>query len=131
MGGEPKLALNLFCITKDMPEDMIKEILRGGFDKVYEAGAIVCGGHTIYDDSPKYGLAVNGFVHPKKILENSTAKEGDVLILTKPIGTGILLTASKADMSPPEELDRCYKIMAFLNAKVFSVIFMRWGREAV
>ena len=122
MGGEPKLALNLFCITKDMPEDMIKEILRGGFDKVYEAGAIVCGGHTIYDDSPKYGLAVNGFVHPKKILENSTAKEGDVLILTKPIGTGILLTASKADMSPPEELDRCYKIMAFLNAKARNIM---------
>ena len=122
MGGVPKLALNLFCISEKMPEPIIKEILRGGADKAFEAGAIICGGHTIYDSIPKYGLAVTGFVHPNKILRNSTCKTGDVLILTKPIGSGILTTAAKADMLGADELKSVYDVMAFLNAAACNVM---------
>ena len=122
MGGVPKLALNLFCISEKMPEPIIKEILRGGADKAFEAGAIICGGHTIYDSIPKYGLAVTGFVHPNKILRNSACKAGDVLILTKPIGSGILTTAAKADMLGADELKGVYDVMAFLNAAACTVM---------
>lgn len=116
MGGSPKIALNLFCVPRKMPENMVKEILKGGFDKVFEAGAIICGGHTIYDDIPKYGLAVTGFVHPEKIIKNSTAKEGDILILTKPLGSGILTTALKSEQVSKSEITELYEVMAFLNA---------------
>ena len=105
MGGVPKLALNLFCISEKMPESVIKEIL-----------------HTIYDSIPKYGLAVTGFVHPNKILQNSACKAGDVLILTKPIGSGILTTAAKADMFGADELKNVYDVMAFLNAAACTVM---------
>lgn len=115
MGGEPRLALNLFCFPTCMPTSMASEVLRGGFDKVREAGCVLCGGHTINDDIPKYGLAVNGFVHPNKILRNSTAKVGDVLILTKPIGSGILTTAVKGGLITEKEIENVYKTMAFLN----------------
>ena len=115
MGGSPTLALNLFCFPTCMPTSMAGEILRGGFDKVREAGCILCGGHTINDDIPKYGLAVNGFVHPNKILRNSTAKVGDVLILTKPIGSGVLTTAAKGGLVTEKEIENIYKTMAFLN----------------
>ena len=98
MGGEPKLALNLLCVPEDMPKDAVHQLLKGGYDKVYEAGAIITGGHSIFDPEPKYGLAVTGFVHPDKVLTNSGAKPGDVLLLTKPIGIGVLTTAAKADM---------------------------------
>ena len=115
MGGDPKLALNLFCFPTCMPTSMASEVLRGGFDKVREAGCILCGGHTINDDIPKYGLAVNGFVNPNKILRNSTAKAGDLLILTKPIGSGILTTATKGGLITEKEIDNVYNTMAFLN----------------
>jgi len=115
MGGSPTLALNLFCFPTCMPTSMASEILRGGFDKVREAGCVLCGGHTINDDIPKYGLAVNGFVHPNKILRNSTAKVGDVLILTKPIGSGVLTTAAKGGLVTEKEIENIYKTMAFLN----------------
>ena len=85
MGGDPKLALNIMCVPEDMPKDTVHQILRGGYEKVYEAGALITGGHSIFDDEPKYGLSVTGFVHPDRILTNSGAKEGDVLLLTKPI----------------------------------------------
>ena len=115
MGGEPKLALNILCAAEEMPEDAIREILRGGYDAAYEAGAIITGGHTIRGAEPIYGLAVSGFVHPKKVLTNSSAKPGDVLILTKPLGIGILTTAAKADMVDAPILDRIYAQMATLN----------------
>src|SRR5574344_1230860 len=98
MGGEPKLALNIMCVPEDMPKDAVHQILRGGYDKVYEAGALITGGHSIFDDEPKYGLAVTGFVHPDKLLSNSAARPGDVLVLTKPIGIGVLTSAAKADL---------------------------------
>lgn len=84
MGGEPKLALNLLCIPESMPKEAVHQLLRGGYDKAYEAGVIITGGHSILDPEPKYGLAVTGFVHPKKLLTNSAARPGDVLLLTKP-----------------------------------------------
>lgn len=115
MGGEPKLALNIMCLAPSMDKQDVQEILRGGYDKAYEAGAIITGGHTIQGAEPIYGLAVSGFVHPDKVLTNSGAKPGDVLILTKPLGIGILTTAVKADLVEQEVLDRIYKQMATLN----------------
>ena len=101
MGGEPKLALNLLCIPENMPQSAVQAILAGGYSKVFEAGAIITGGHSIFDDVPKYGLSVTGFVHPDKFYKNLGAREGDVLFLTKPLGVGILTTAEKAEM--PQE----------------------------
>ncbi|MBQ8620275.1 MAG: selenide, water dikinase SelD [Clostridia bacterium] len=115
MGGEPRLALNILCLAKDMDDHTVQEILRGGYDKAYEAGAIITGGHTIQGAEPIYGLAVSGFVHPKKVLTNSGAQPGDVLILTKPLGIGILTTAAKADLVEPDVLERIYCQMATLN----------------
>ena len=115
MGGEPKTALNIMCVPEDMPKEVVHEILRGGYDKVYEAGAVITGGHSIYDDEPKYGLAVTGFVDPKKMLTNSAAKPGDVLILTKPIGIGVLTSAMKADLCTEETKCYAYTLMSALN----------------
>lgn len=115
MGGTPKLALNIMCIPERMEAPSVREILRGGYEKAYEAGAIVTGGHTIHGAEPIYGLAVSGFVHPKKIWTNSGAQPGDVLILTKPLGIGILTTASKAGLVAQPVLDRIYRQMAALN----------------
>lgn len=115
MGGEPKLALNILCAAEGMDDQTVREILRGGYDAAYEAGAIITGGHTIRGAEPIYGLAVSGFVHPDKVLTNSSAKPGDVLILTKPLGIGIITTGAKADMVEPQVMDRIYRQMATLN----------------
>ncbi|MDO4460481.1 MAG: selenide, water dikinase SelD [Clostridia bacterium] len=115
MGGEPKLALNIMCAANSMSDDTIREILRGGYDAAYEAGAIITGGHTIKGAEPIYGLAVSGFVHPDKVLTNSNAKPGDNLILTKPLGVGIITTGAKADMVEKSLLDKIYTQMATLN----------------
>lgn len=115
MGGEPKLALNIMCIPESMPGDAVHEMLRGGYDAVYEAGAMITGGHSILDDEPKYGLAVTGFVHPDRVLTNSGARPGDVLLLTKPLGIGILTTAAKAGMVSPKGVALAYELMTTLN----------------
>ena len=115
MGGEPKLALNIMAVPEGMPSEAVHEMLRGGYDKVYEAGALITGGHSILDPEPKYGLAVTGFVHPDRMLTNSGAKPGDVLLFTKPIGIGILTTAAKADMLTPELERRMTGLMMTLN----------------
>ncbi len=115
MGGEPKLALNILCLAENMDKETVQEVLRGGYDAAYDAGAIITGGHTIQGAEPIYGLAVSGFVHPDKVLTNSNAKPGDVLILTKPLGIGILTTSAKADLVEEHVLDRIYKQMATLN----------------
>lgn len=122
MGGEPKLAMNVMCVAKEMGKDAIYEILRGGYEKAYEAGAIITGGHTIEDKEPKYGLSVTGFVHPGKVLTNSSAREGDVLILTKPLGVGILTTSAKAEMVEAALLDKVYGQMAQLNRKARDIM---------
>ena len=115
MGGEPKLALNIMCIPKDMPRDAVHALLRGGYEKVFEAGALITGGHSIVDDEPKYGLSVTGFVHPDRILTNSGAKEGDVLLLTKPLGIGVLTTAQRAELLSDEGKALAYRLMTTLN----------------
>lgn len=115
MGGEPKLAMNVMTISKEMSKEAVHEVLRGGYEKAYEAGTIITGGHTIEDMEPKYGLSVTGFVHPEKVLSNAAAKAGDVLILTKPLGVGILTTAAKGDMVREDLLNVLYKQMASLN----------------
>lgn len=115
MGGEPKLALNIMCVPEKMPKEAVHEILRGGYDKAYEAGVIITGGHSIFDEEPKYGMAVTGFVHPDKLLRNSSARPGDVLLLTKPIGIGILTSAMKAGLCDQETCDYAFSLMATLN----------------
>jgi len=115
MGGEPKLALNILCIPESMPKETVHDLLRGGYDAVYEAGALITGGHSILDDEPKYGLAVTGFVHPDRILTNSGARPGDVLLLTKPLGIGVLTTAEKAGMASPSGTKLAQRLMTTLN----------------
>lgn len=115
MGGEPKLALNIMAVPADMPKEVVHEILRGGYDKVYEAGALITGGHSILDPEPKYGLAVTGFVHPDRVLTNSGAKPGDVLLFTKPIGIGILTTAAKAELTEASTMAKALRLMTTLN----------------
>lgn len=115
MGGEPKLALNIMCVPEDMPKEAVHAMLRGGYDKAYEAGAIITGGHSILDEEPKYGLCVTGFVHPDKVLTNSGAKVGDVLLFTKPIGIGILNTAEKAGLLSDGGRELSYRLMTTLN----------------
>nr|WP_300183482.1 selenide, water dikinase SelD [uncultured Agathobaculum sp.] len=115
MGGEPRIALNLLCVPKSMPDSAVHDLLRGGYSKVYEAGAVIAGGHSILDEEPKYGLCVTGFVHPNHILTNAGAQPGDVLFLTKPLGAGILTTAAKADLCPPDVLQAVYARMTTLN----------------
>ena len=115
MGGEPKLCLNIMAIPESMPKEAVHQLLRGGYDKVYEAGALITGGHSILDEEPKYGLAVTGFVHPDNILTNSGARPGDVLLLTKPLGIGVLTTAAKADMASPAAVALAQQLMTTLN----------------
>lgn len=115
MGGEPKLCLNIMAIPESMPKEAVHQLLRGGYDKVYEAGALITGGHSILDEEPKYGLAVTGFVHPDRVLTNSGARRGDVLLLTKPLGIGVVTTAAKADMASPAAIALTQQLMTTLN----------------
>lgn len=115
MGGRPKLAMNVLCMPEDLDKKILLEVLQGGYSKCREADTIICGGHTIKDNEPKYGLCVSGFVHPKKILKNNMIKEGDLLILTKAIGTGILNTAIKADLISSDTEKALIESMAALN----------------
>lgn len=115
MGGEPKTALNIMMVPEDLDPGAVREILRGGATKVAEAGAIVCGGHTIYDREPKYGMAVTGFVHPDRILTNAGARVGDALIYTKPLGIGILTTAAKAGLVGRSVAEEVETLMMTLN----------------
>ena len=115
MGGEPKLALNIMAVPEKMPKEAVHELLRGGYDKVYEAGALITGGHSIHDDEPKYGLAVTGFVDPRKMLTNSDAKPGDILFYTKPLGIGIVTTAAKVDLVEQSTVDLALEMMTTLN----------------
>lgn len=115
MGGEPRLALNILCAADAMEPDWIREILRGGYEKAYEAGVIISGGHSIHGAEPLYGLAVTGFSSPEQILTNAGARPGDVLIFTKNLGTGILTTAARAGMVEAPLMSRLTRQMAELN----------------
>ena len=115
MGGEPVTALNILAVPEKMEKTVVQEILRGGYDKVYEAGAVIAGGHSILNDSPLYGLSVTGLVHPEKLWSNAGAKPGDVLFLTKKLGAGIVTTAAKAELTERATLDEAYAAMTTLN----------------
>ena len=122
MGGEPKLCLNIMAVPDSMPKEAVHEMLRGGYDKVYEAGALITGGHSILDDEPKYGLAVTGFVHPDRVLTNAGARPGDVLLFTKPLGIGVLTTAAKAGLASPEAMELAQRLMTTLNKSARDVM---------
>lgn len=117
MGGRPLTALNLVMFPAEhLDMGILKEILRGGHDKVQEAGASLVGGHSVDDNEPKYGLCVNGIVHPDRILTNAGAKAGDALILTKPLGSGVLFNAVRGGKFGYEDLERdSLPIIAMLN----------------
>lgn len=122
MGGKPILALNIVCFPTCLSMDILGEILRGGADKVIEAGAIVVGGHTVDDNEPKFGLSVTGIVHPQKVLKNCGCKVGDVIILTKPLGTGIINTAIKGEVASKEAYNTAVEIMSTLNKYAAEII---------
>lgn len=130
MGGKPLTALNVVGFPRlSLNLSVLTEILRGGLDKIHEAGAVVLGGHTVDDVELKYGLAVTGTVHPKKIVTNKGAEKGDVLILTKSLGTGIISTANKAGMADAGFLQRAIDSMVRLN-DIASEAMNEWGPHA-
>ena len=122
MGGLPKIALNICGFPNCLDPSVLGDILAGGADKVKEAGALLIGGHTIQNDEPQYGLCVAGFVHPDKVYRNCGTRPGDVLILTKEIGSGIVNTALKAEMASPEAYRDAVRVMTTLNDKAGRII---------
>jgi selenide, water dikinase len=122
MGGKPIVALNIVCFPNCLPIDILGEILRGGADKVLEAGAVVVGGHSVQDDEPKYGLSVTGLVHPGRVLRNYGCEPGEVLILTKPLGTGIISTAIKGEVASKDAYDKAVNTMTTLNKYAAEII---------
>lgn len=115
MGGTAKVAMNIVAFPNCLPPSVLGDIMKGGADKVAESGALLIGGHSIQNDVPLYGLSVTGFVHPEKIQKNYGAKEGDILIITKQVGTGIVSTAAKVDMASKEACEEAIKVMTTLN----------------
>ena len=115
MGGRPLFAINLAAFPDDLPVDVLSEILRGGAEKVREAGAVIAGGHTVTDKEPKYGLAVTGLIHPERILAKGGARVGDRLVLTKSLGTGVLTTAHKQGTVAQVDLQAAVASMTHLN----------------
>ena len=116
MGGQPLFALNIVAFPrKELPLEILTEILRGGMDKAHEAGIHILGGHTIDDTEPKYGLVVTGEVHEKDLIRNDSAQEGDALILTKPLGTGIIATAIKQGSASEHSVVKAIESMSSLN----------------
>jgi selenide,water dikinase len=115
MGGQPVLALNIACFPADMPATTISEILRGGAVKAREAGAVIAGGHTVDDPEPKYGLSVMGTVHPQHIATKAGVKPADALLLTKPLGVGIIATAAKSDAADASYVEAAIASMLQLN----------------
>jgi selenide,water dikinase len=115
MGGKPVIALNLVCFPQSMDMDILGEILTGGAEKMKEASAVLAGGHSIYDKEPKYGLAVTGIVENDKILRNNTPLTGHKLILTKPLGTGIIMAALRGDAASAEAVEKAVASMERLN----------------
>jgi len=115
MGANPLVALNILCVPSCMAKEDVAAILAGGADKVREAGAVIAGGHSVIDPEPKYGLSVSACVDPEHIWSNAGAKPGDVLVLTKPLGNGILATAAKQDVITQREFMEAVVSMATLN----------------
>lgn len=115
MGATPSIALNILCFPSCLPLSSLQAIMAGGCDKVHEAGAVIAGGHSVDDEEPKYGLCVSAFAHPNEIWSNATAQVGDFLVLTKPLGSGILATAVKGNLITNKEFQPALTGMATLN----------------
>ena len=116
MGGEPKVCLNLVCFpSKKLPADDLNRIVAGALSKITEAGAVLAGGHSVEDDEPKFGLSVVGVVHPDRFWTNAGAKAGDILVLTKPLGSGVLFNANLKKMVSQEALSKCVSALTTLN----------------
>ena len=127
MGGKPLTAMNILCYPiKSLEKDILVEILKGGADKVNEAGAVVVGGHTLQDTEIKYGLSVTGIIHPDNIVTNAGAKPGDMLVLTKPLGTGLVISAIKANKASEEHISLVTQCMVQLN-KTASEVMLEVG----
>lgn len=123
MGGVPKTAMNLVAFPlKDMDMSILRQIIQGGVDKMREAGVVLMGGHSVEDKELKYGLSVTGFIHPDRILTKKSLRAGDRLILTKPLGTGIVNTAIKGGLASEDIIDRVTRLMATLNRKAAEVM---------
>jgi len=122
MGGEVVLALNICGFPSDLPPHVIHEILRGGAEKVAESGGVLAGGHTLDDKEPKYGLAVMGLVHPDRVLTTAGAQPGDVLVLTKPLGVGIITTALKGQVADAGHVSAAVESMKALNRRAARLI---------
>ena len=129
MGGKPILALNLVCFPVDLPSEILVEILKGAASKAQEAGVMIVGGHTVNDEEPKYGMAVTGVLQPGRQVTNASAKPGDKLVLTKPLGTGIITTAGKNKVVDEAVLNRAIEVMSSLNRGA-SEIMMEVGANA-
>jgi len=129
MGGQPFLATNLVCYPQCGDMDVLRKILEGGLSKVKEAGALIVGGHTVDDNEPKYGLSVCGRVHPAKVITNSAAQPGDILFLTKPLGSGVISTAIKAEMASDTSMEEAIHWMSMLN-RVGSEVMQQMGVKA-
>ena len=123
MGGQVLTALNIVLFPAKLPMEILKEILRGGHDKVIESGGVIVGGHTIADDIPKYGLAVSGWIHPDNIITNSDAKPGDILLLTKPLGTGVAIAAKKVELGEIETYNEAIETMKQLEQVFLSFLY--------
>lgn len=115
MGGVPRFALNIVCFPKELGMEVLTEIIRGAVDRLDEAGAVLAGGHSIEDAEIKFGLSVTGVVHPEKVITNAGARPGDLLVLTKPIGTGIITSALKKGNIRPEDAEAAFTSMKTLN----------------
>jgi selenide,water dikinase len=129
MGGKPLVALNIVGFPAELAVDMLGDVLKGGYDKAAEAGCLIVGGHTVDDSEPKYGLSVVGLIEPGKEVSNAKAQPGDVLVLTKPIGTGIITTGCKQGITPDDILKNAVDVMATLN-KGAAEAMMRVGINA-
>ena len=129
MGGQAAVALNICGFPSDLPSEIVTEILRGGAEKVREAGGVLAGGHTIADNEPKYGLAVMGLVHPDKILTKGGARPGDLLVLTKPLGVGIITTALKSGVADTGHVGPAVASMKKLNRRA-AQLFQEIGVHA-
>ena len=123
MGGKPVMALNIAAFPEDMDVEVLGKVLKGGTEKVIEAGCTLCGGHTIVDETPKYGLSVTGIVDTKKVLTNNGVVAGDKIILTKPLGVGILLTAHQCEVDTKDDFDAAVKSMTTLNKYAAEILF--------
>ena len=115
MGGVPRLAMNIVCFPKALPLEVLDLILKGSMEKIRESGALLVGGHSVEDNEVKYGLSVTGFIHPSKITANSTSRPGDLLVLTKPVGVGVVMSALKAGRIRPQDAESAVASMTTLN----------------